>query len=72
MDNKLIDQLSAISRGSETALQNGVITSTEYLEDLNSEIKARLDLEKHKIELQQLGAQYRFLEGVDPESFSAY
>ena len=72
MDGKLVEQLSAVSRGSETALQNGVITSTEYLEDLNTEIKARLDLEKHKIELQQSEAQYRFLEGVDPVSFSAY
>ncbi len=69
IDEELINQLVAISRGSETALLNGVITSTDYLEDLNSEIKARLDRETHKIELQKSNIQYRLLEGIDPEIF---
>ena len=70
IDNQLIDQLSAISKGSEAALLNGVITSTDYLEDMNAEIKARLDRESHKTELQKTTLQYQLMEGIDTSIFT--
>ena len=50
-DNDIIVLNEKIVKSVASQLDNGVITSTEYLIQLNSEAQARLDLETHKIEL---------------------
>ena len=65
MDEEIIRQRSAVTTGSETALAEGIITTADYLEDLNQEIKARLDAETRKIELQYSVIQLKILEGID-------
>jgi len=65
IDMDLISRRASVSKGSEAALLNGVITSSAYMEDLNAEIKSRVDLEVHKIQLQRSMMQHILLEGID-------
>jgi outer membrane protein TolC len=65
MDEEIIRQREAISRGSANALANGVITSADYLTDLNSEISARLEAETHKIQLKSSLVRQKLLKGID-------
>lgn len=69
MDYQIIDKRAAISAASASSLANGVITSSEYLEDLNNEIKARLDLENHKIQYQNSIVNGYLLKGIDSGKF---
>ena len=65
LDQEIINKREAVRRGSETALENGTITATDYLEDLNAEIKARIDAESHVLELRHSLILLRLIEGVD-------
>jgi outer membrane protein TolC len=65
MDEAIIVERNSISAGSESALQNGVITSATYLEDLNNEIRARIELETHKIQLMNSVVRLYLLRGID-------
>jgi outer membrane protein TolC len=65
MDKTIIGQRELITRGSENSLANGVITSTDYLEDLNAEIKARVDCETHKLQLQNSKVRQKLLKGIE-------
>ena len=65
MDEEIISQREMITKGSANALANGAITSTDYLEDLNAEIKARLDYETHKLQLQSSIVRQKLLNGID-------
>lgn len=67
MDKRIIRKRAAISAASASALSNGVITTADYLEDLNAEIKARLDLENHKIQYQSSIMRQYLLKGIDVE-----
>lgn len=57
-DGEIISLRENITKSLSSQLENGVITSTEYLTELNAESKARLDLEKHKIELAKAKLDY--------------
>lgn len=48
-----------------TQLENGVITSADYLIQSNAELRARQNLELHKIQLQQKYLDYRTRRGLD-------
>jgi outer membrane protein TolC len=65
MDEEIIHKREAITKGSANALSNGVITTTDYLEDLNAEIKARLDCETHKLQLQSSMVRQKLLKGIN-------
>jgi outer membrane protein TolC len=65
LDSTIIDQRISISAASASALQNGVITTATYLEDLNNEIKSRIDLQTHKIQLLNSIVRLQLLKGVD-------
>ena len=67
MDKQIIAQRASITAASASALANGVITTADYLEDLNAEIKARLDLENHKIQYQSSIIRQYLLKGIDIE-----
>ena len=47
----------------EAQLERGVITSTEYLDQVNAEIQAQLNLETHTLQLQQIKVNYLTLKG---------
>jgi outer membrane protein TolC len=65
IDKQIIDQRSLISASSASSLANGVITSTVYLEDLNAEMKARVDLETHGVQYMNSVVKLYLLNGID-------
>lgn len=62
-DDAIIELQESISNSSASQLDNGVITSSDYLEDLNKEIQAKLNKEYHLIQLQQAFAEYNRIKG---------
>ena len=52
-DQSLIEISERITRASASKLEHGAITMADYIQDLNSEITAKLNLETHKIQLKE-------------------
>lgn len=52
-DQELIAIRERITKTSASKLENGTITTADYLQDLNAETTARLMLETHKIQLKE-------------------
>ena len=52
-DEALIELRKSISKRASSELENGTITSTDYLTDLNAETIALIAYETHKIQLVQ-------------------
>jgi outer membrane protein TolC len=50
-DENLIILREKITKTASSQLDNGIITSTQYLDELNKATRARLDLETHRIQL---------------------
>jgi len=62
-DDAIIELQQDISKSSASQLDNGVITSSDYLVDLNKEIQAKLNREYHQIQLSQSIAEYNRIIG---------
>ena len=58
-DEQIIEIRDRIARSSSSQLDNGIITGTEYLTELNAASKAKLDREVHKIELVKAKLAYQ-------------
>jgi len=58
-DTEIIELRVKISAASSSQLENGIITSTEYITELNAESKAKLDQEVHRIELVKAKLEYQ-------------
>ena len=52
-DQELIQVRERITKTSSSKLENGSITTADYIQDLNAETMARLMLETHKIKLNE-------------------
>ena len=57
-DEEIITLRERISKASSSQLDNGVITSTEYLTEINAEASAKLNLTTHKIQLEKAKIDY--------------
>jgi outer membrane protein TolC len=57
-DNEIINLRKNIVKSFSSQLENGVITSTEYVTELNNETQAKLNLELHKVQLQMAKVNY--------------
>jgi outer membrane protein TolC len=57
-DQEILDLRSKVVKQYASRLNNGVITATEYLTELNAESEARLNINIHKINLVQAKYQY--------------
>jgi len=57
-DDEAVTLRARITRQAASQLENGVITSTDYLTERNAESRAQLALEIHRIQLAQARAQY--------------
>ncbi|HEX2977381.1 MAG TPA: TolC family protein, partial [Bacteroidales bacterium] len=66
-DSELITLRKSISAASESQYQNGTITSTEYLDALNSEKQAVINSEIHRISLAMAKADYLNISGKELE-----
>jgi outer membrane protein TolC len=62
-DEQILNLRKAIAASGFAKLTNGVITSTDYFSELNSEILARLQYENHKILKLQAAYNYLLLQG---------
>ncbi len=66
-DTELIDLRKRITAAAESQYENGTITATEYLNELNSENQARINYEIHKINLAMARVEYLNICGKEIE-----
>jgi outer membrane protein TolC len=66
-DNELIALRRRITASAESQYQNGTITATEYLNELNSERQALINSEIHKINLSMARIEYLNISGKEIE-----
>lgn len=62
-DAQIVSNRQQILRAAASQLANGVITSTEYLQELNAQNTAQLNLTLHQVQLALAKAQYNTLLG---------
>lgn len=62
-DHKIIKAREKVTQSARSQLNNGVINATEYINELNTEKKAKISLETHKIQLMKAKIQYLILNG---------
>lgn len=63
-DQELIEVRERITKTSASKLENGTITSADYVQDLNAETTARLTLQTHKIQLNEARAKLANIRGI--------
>lgn len=66
-DNELITLRKRISASAESQYENGTITATEYLNEMNSERQAVVNFEVHKINLAMAKIEYLNISGKEIE-----
>jgi len=64
-DHEIILARESITKSSSSALENGTITSADYLQDLDAETSARINLNKHVIQLMQNKAELMIIKGIE-------
>jgi outer membrane protein TolC len=62
-DQEIIELRKKITLSAESQLENGTITATEYLTELNAESQAKLNSETHKIQLVKAQVDYLTTKG---------
>lgn len=62
-DEQILNNRKEIIRAANSQLENGVITSTDYLTELNAENNAQLNLTLHKVQLALAIAEYNTILG---------
>ena len=66
-DTELIELRKRITSAAESQYENGTITATEYLNELNSENQARINYEIHKISHSMARVEYLNISGKELE-----
>lgn len=62
-DEQLIEVRGRITKTSAAKLENGAITTADYIQDLNAETTARLTLETHRIQLKEARVKLATIKG---------
>lgn len=62
-DRELITLQEQITKSSASKHENGVLTTSDYIQDLNAEMTARITFETHKIELEAAKVRYQNIQG---------
>jgi outer membrane protein TolC len=62
-DEEIVVLRTKISRSAASQLENGIITTTDYIAELNAETEARIRLETHRIQLVQAQINYLTTKG---------
>ncbi len=62
-DKEIIDLRASVKDAAKAQLENGVITSIDYLKEVNEEDKARQDLITHQVQLLQAQVNYQTISG---------
>jgi outer membrane protein TolC len=66
-DSELIDLRKRITSTAESQYENGTITATEYLNEMNSQHQAEINYEIHKISLSMARIEYLNISGKEIE-----
>jgi len=66
-DSELIELRKKITASAESQYENGTITATEYLNEMNSERQALVNYEIHKINLAMARIEYLNISGKEIE-----
>jgi hypothetical protein len=64
-DAQIIILRERISKSAAARMDNGIITSTDYLIELNQEIQARMSMETHKLQEVKARVDYLNIQGID-------
>jgi outer membrane protein TolC len=64
-DENIIVFKEKVTKASASALDNGTITSADYLADLNAELGARIEFEQHKLSKLKAMANLALLRGIE-------
>lgn len=62
-DIEIIELREEVSESARSKLDNGVITSTDYITEVSKETQAKLSYETHKIQLIQAKVNYLYMKG---------
>ncbi|MBL7700017.1 MAG: TolC family protein [Chitinophagaceae bacterium] len=62
-DNEIIDLRKSVTTAAKAQLENGVMTASDYLVEVNAEDQARQVLIAHEIQLQQARIKYQTIKG---------
>lgn len=62
-DIAIIELQEKVRKAASSQLNNGVITSTEYIREVNAETQTKIKLEVHKIQLEQAKLNYLTIKG---------
>jgi hypothetical protein len=62
-DQQIVDLRESVKNASSAQLQNGVITSHDYLTQVDAEAQARVSLILHQVQLLQAEYNYRNTSG---------
>jgi outer membrane protein TolC len=62
-DEQLVVIKDQITKRSAVALENGTITSADYIRDLNAALQARVNLETRKVQIIQTSVNYQTIKG---------
>ncbi|MFC2119197.1 TolC family protein [Bacteroidota bacterium] len=63
LDDEIIQYRSEITKGASSQLNEGVITSADFIKFLNEEIQARINMEYHKIQAIRAKINYNNISG---------
>jgi outer membrane protein TolC len=66
-DTELIELRKRITSAAESQYENGTITATDYMNELNSERQALINYEIHKITLAMARVEYLNISGLEIE-----
>jgi outer membrane protein TolC len=66
-DSRLIEIRTSVSAAAASQFENGIITATDYLTELNAEKQARLNAEMHRINLVRTRVEYMNITGQEIE-----
>jgi outer membrane protein TolC len=64
LDKQVVELRRKVANEKKSELQQGVITSTEYITELNALNRAELDLNLHQIQLIQAKNEYKTFKGI--------
>jgi outer membrane protein TolC len=64
-DKEIIAYKKQVSLSSASSLDNGTITTADYIADLNAELNARYEFERHKIRLMEARAKLAVIKGIE-------
>ncbi|MEH6763378.1 MAG: TolC family protein [Aequorivita antarctica] len=62
-DSEIIELREQVLKATSSQLQNGTITSSEYITELNNLYEARIDQQLHKVQLALAKANYKIIKG---------